>query len=278
MEIRIFDDPLNPYGWGNEPAVRVLRSAAPDATWEFQPTVLVDDWERYDGPEFPNGRSSVAAVCSRISERSGMPIDEYLWFSEPPSTSRFACRGVAAALERGPEAGWQFLRAAREATFLRQTNLDTPEAVRELADSVPALDADEFGSTLSDSGDGLDAAPYEGDAADLGRDDRPELPTLVVEGPDGKRKLAGTVDRAELSHAVERATGSALDAPDLSVSEVLDRFSAEGWLATTELSVLADRSRREAVEEARDADGVAEAEFASESFFRRDEFANAPSR
>ena len=81
VEIELFDDPLSPRGWGAQPALRALRVAldpdgagggdasvggeavpggrddasgeaeGPAPTWRLRPTVLVRDWDRYDGPE-----------------------------------------------------------------------------------------------------------------------------------------------------------------------------------------------------------------------------------
>lgn len=199
-----------------------------------------------------------------------MPIDEYLWFDDPPSTTRVACRGVAAARLQEAELGWRFLRAAREATFLRQTNLDDPAAVRDLAESVPGLDAGAFARTFD--GEAADALA---DPVQLGEGpDRSELPVVTVAGPAGERTLTGRVDDRQLAHAVEQATGESFDPPDLSVREALERYSPAGWLAPAELAALSGRGREAVVEEARETEGVAEAEFASEPFFRETEFAD----
>ncbi len=269
--IHVYADPLDPRGWGSEPAIRRLRLALPDADWELRPVVMVSDWETYAGPEF-RSRGSAPAACSRVSEESGMPIDEFLWFEDPPERSTPAVEGVAAALEQGVDAGWRFLRAAREATYLRRTNLDSESAVRELASTVPDLDTEAFEAAL-DAGPEL---PDASDATDVhGVEDaggRPALPAVVVRGDDGERGHSGFADAASLDHVVEAATGSTPELPGMGVAAAVERFSAEGWLAPIELSALAGVGYDEAVDAAREAEGIEEETFASEPFFRTAEY------
>ncbi len=269
--IDVYADPLDPRGWGSEPAVRRLRLALPEADWRLRPVVMVPDWERYTGPEF-RSRGAAPAACSRVSEESGMPIDEYLWFDDPPESSAPASRGVAAALEQGTEAGWRFLRASREATYLRRTNLDSEAAVLDLASSVPDLDAEAFEGAL-------DAGPELPDVSDAtsvsGVEDaggRPSLPTVVVRGDAGERGHSGFADAATLEHIVQAATGAAPDRPSLSVAEAVERFSPEGWLAPIELSALSGLGYDDAVGAAREVGTAVERSFASEPFFRSEAY------
>lgn len=269
--IQVYADPLDPRGWGSEPALRRLRLTLPDADWQLRPVAMVPGWERYDGPELP-GREAAPATCSRVSEESGMPIDEFLWFEDPPERSGPAVRGVAAALEQGTEAGWRFLRACREAMYVRRTNLDTESAVIELAASVPGVDGDALEAALT-AGPEL---PDVSDATDVhgveAAGDRPALPTIVVRGDAGERGISGFADAASLDHVVEAATGATPEPPTVSVPEAVERFSAEGWVAPIELSALAGLGYDDAVDAAEAADGIAERTFASEPFFRAAEY------
>lgn len=268
--IHVYGDPLDPRGWGSEPAVRRLRTALPDADWLFHPVVLVADWETYDGPEF-RSQGAVPAACSRVSERSEMPIDEFLWFDDAPVQSEPATHGVAAAFEQGETAGWRFLRAGREATFIRRQNLDSTAAVVNLAGETDGVDADSLAQRL-DQGVSLSTPdPTDVPGVEMAGD-RPSLPTVVVRGEAGKRGHSGLVDFAQLTRLVTGATGSSPDPPTLSIEEVLERFSPEGWLAVTELSVLAQTGYETVVDAAREASGVTERSFASEPFFRATEF------
>ena len=265
--IHVYADPLDPRGWGSEPALRRLRLALPEADWRLEPVVMVTDWDSYAGPEFQS-RESAAAACSRVSEESGMPIDEFLWFEDAPAGSAPATHGVAAALEQGEAAGWRFLRATREATYIGRTNLDTESAVVDLASSVPDLDTEAFEDALA-AGPEL---PDPSDATDVhGVEDaggRPALPAIVVDGSVETRGHSGFADAASLNHVVQAATGAVPEPPAIGVAEAVAEFSPEGWLAPIELSALAGVGYDEAVDAARESEGVRERVFASEPFFR----------
>jgi 2-hydroxychromene-2-carboxylate isomerase len=273
LDVHCFFDPLDPRGWGSEPAVRWLRAAHPDATWQYHAVPLLDSWDRYDGPEFPAGRESAAAVCARVSEDSGMPIDEFLWFEDAPSTSHPACRAVAAAFGTGTDAGRRLLRAARESTFIRRTNLDSPEAVRTLADAVDGVDSDAVATAVSASTATIEDPPFEPTAVAgvEAAGDRPKLPALVLDGPDGRRGFSGLLDVAQLRHVLQ-TVGVPANTPEWTVDDAITTFSAEGWIALAELTALAGCSDDDAAVAARDSADVVEREFAAEPFFRADEF------
>lgn len=268
--IHVYGDPLDPRGWGSEPAVRRLRTALPDADWQFHPVVLVSDWETYDGPEF-RSQGAVPAACSRVSERSEMPIDEFLWFDDAPERSEPATHGVAAAFEQSETAGWRFLRAGREGTCIRRRNLDSTAAVVDLAAETDGVDADALAQRLEERVSLSAPDPADVSGVEMAGD-RPSLPTVFVRGEEGERGHSGLVDFAQLTRLVKGATGSSPDPPTLSIEEVLEQFSPEGWLAVTEISVLAQTGYETVVDTAREAPGVTEQSFASEPFFRETEF------
>jgi len=271
VAIEIYDDPVNPHGWGVEPMVRRLRVECPDADWRVHPTTLVETWERYDGPEFPRGRQRVPATCSRVSEETGMPIDEYLWFDDPPSTSRPACAGIAAVTDPGSPARTRLVRAAREATMLHQTNLDSMAAVRELvattlgpdraaavpatADAGPVPDGDELGD--------VPGVEWVGD--------RPRLPTVVATAGADRRGVSGAVDVGALRELVAAVTGETPTPRTDTVAAAIDRFSPAGWLCGAELVAVTGRPYQETLETATALADVTTREFAAEPFVRATE-------
>lgn len=280
VEIVVYDDPLNPHGWGFEPVLRRLRVECSSASWRWQPVVLVSDWASYDGPEFPRGRQMVPSTCSRVSEESGMPIDEYLWFEDPPSSSLPMCVGVVTATDAASDARPRLFRAAREATFLRQQNLDTMPAVRDLVASVLGSDAvnatpetlegtawgEEY-AVLANGGPGI--SDVEGIDIVGGR---PELPSVVVRDGDTEFGLSGRVDIASLRELVATVTGQRPSPTTLGLREVIDRFSSEGWLSRTELVALTDYQYRAVMDAVDDLTDVETAEFAAETFVRATEY------
>lgn len=276
--IEHYDDPLNPHGWGLEPAIRRLRMAFPDLSWTFNPTVLVGSWEEFEGPEFENGRQGAAATCAQVSERSNMPIDEYLWFEDPPSSSTVACQAIATAADQGHTVVQRVLRALREATFIGRTNVSEPEALDRVLSSVPEVDTQAILAALEDGTAEAALSSHRRSARELDVDgvqqvgDRPRLPTVVVRGEDEAKGISGRRRYGSYRGIVRDVIGLEPEENRPSVEDVLDRFSREGWVSTTELSLLVgepyDAVRTRAEELAATNEAI-ERSFASESFWRR---------
>lgn len=275
-----FDDPIDPHGWALEPTVRRLKLAFPDLEWTLHPTVLVSSWDEYRGPELENGRRGMPATCARLSERSGMPIDEFLWFDDPPTSSTDACRTLAAAESQGPTAGERLLRALREATFVRRTNVSDPEALRSIVAAVPDLDAEAVWAAVDDGTADETLEGHRGAAA-LDADgvrmagDRPELPTLVVSDGTTARGISGRRPFGAYRDLVAEVTGLEAREEAPTVEAVAERFSAAGWISTTELAELTGQPYDEARTNAEalcDDGELVERSFASEPFWRRPEY------
>lgn len=279
--ITVFDDPLDPYGWALQPAVRRLAVAFPDVERRIRAVPLADSWDDYGGPEIRGGKAGMAATCAQVSEESGMPIDEYLWFDDAPGSPLPGCRAVAGAAVAGPEEtdpAARAMRALREATFIRRVNVATDEGLRATLSAVPGVDAEAVTDAMADGrADGeLDAHRGEArslDAAGIRRaGDRPVLPTVVVADGEDARAVSGQANYARYREAVEAVTGTSPVDERPSVGAALERFSPEGWVAARELSELADRPYDDAVAAAREVEGIVERSFASEPFFRTAEY------
>lgn len=277
VQIAQFDDPINPQGWAQEPLFRRLRCEFPKIEWSYHPTVLVRSWEEYDGPEIENGRQGMPATCATVSEQSGMPIDEYLWFDDPPSSSTAACRAIAAVSEQEETAAVRLLRALREATFIRRTNVSDREQLESVIDAVPEFDSEAVTDALErEVEDRLTAHEKQASAVDAPgvirtNGSRLTLPTLVVsdEKGDEERGLSGRHEFERYLELVREVSGQEPQRNTLSVREVIERFSSAGWISTTELAELADLPYQDAREIATEAsDDAVERTFASESFFR----------
>ncbi|HKJ60211.1 MAG TPA: DsbA family protein [Halobacteriales archaeon] len=285
-EIVQFADPLNPLGWVAEPTRRRVALAYPDAAWTVRPVGMVESWDAYDGPEVQGGRAGVAATCARLAEQYGMPIDEYLWFDDPPESSWPACRAIAAAGlqdegdaedRTGPGLATRLLRACREATFARRRSISDDAALRAVIESVPDLDADALATALDDgrADDAFRAAreaARELDAPGVERaGDRPVLPTLVVRADGDARAVSGVTDVAAVREAFEAVAGIEPADETAGVGQLIERFSAEGWVSRAELEHLTGRSPDEVeatVAELVDSGEVVGETYAAEPFWR----------
>jgi len=287
VAITLYDDPLNPLGWGAQPTLRRLQVECAEAEWRHVPVALVDTWDQYSGPEFPGGQRTAAATCLQIAEESGMPIDEYLWFADPPSTSIPACAGIESTTDPGTSARARLFRAAREAIYLRQTNLDNESAVADLIETVfegnevdtDGGDTDGVGVTERDTNVGDVPTDFTIDAEHSPPDlsavdgvetvgDRPALPAVVVRGDGRPRGRSGRVDLDSLRTLLEEAGGSPDPERAVSVEEAVERFSPAGWLSGAELAAVTGQGYDEALDAARSGPETATEEFAAETFVR----------
>lgn len=271
--IDLFDDPINPHGWTLEPTVRRLRAEFPDAEWRVRPVVLVPSWETFEGPEIDGGRGGMAAACAQLSERSGMPIDEFVWFQNPPTSSTDACRAVAAAMSQGT--AMAALRALREATFLRQIDVSDRDELHRVLSSVAGLDAEAALTAVEDGSadEALDRHRRAAvEAADARRvDDRCELPTVVVTGANDETGFSGRQSYETYRDAIVDATGLAPTDDHRDLRTAVERFSPEGWVSAAELAALLGDSASDIRERARKlvAEGALdEREFAAEPLWR----------
>ncbi|MFB6131156.1 MAG: DsbA family protein [Salinigranum sp.] len=284
LTIEQFDDPLNPRGWAVEPVRRRIELQYPDADWRLRPVGMVESWDAYDGAEVPGGRSGMAAVCARLGETHPMPIDEYLWFDDPPTSSWPACRAVAAAAIQGAAPGRRLLRSLREATFLRRLSVDDDDVRASLIEAVPGLDAQRVAEALAngEADERFEAARSA--AADLDvpgaarTAGRCELPAFVVRAAGEARAVSGLVDVEEFRATIDAVADVEPAAVTLDVEAALERYSPEGWIARAELSRLTGVEGAAAADEARrlvEGGDVVETAFAAEAFWRTAEYAPA---
>jgi len=284
-EIVLFDDPLDPRGWVLEPVRRRVAFAFPDVEWTVRAVGMVESWDAYDGAEVEGGRAGMAAACARLAEQYGMPIDEFLWFDDPPTSSWPACRAIAAAglqdetadAVDGPVAARRLLRATREATFARRRSMSDERALETLVAGVPGLDGDAVAAALADGrADAAFEAAREAaaalDAPGVTRSGgRCELPAVLVRADGEARVVSGIADFAAYRETMAAVAG--LDpvegTPD--VAAVLARFSPEGWVARAELEHLTGLGVAEVEAAAGDlveSGELLEERFAAEPFWR----------
>lgn len=274
--IDYYCDPLNPWGWVLEPDRRRLAVAFPDVEWRTRPAGMVESWEAYEGPEIEGGRQGMPATCARLSERYGMPIDEFLWFDDPPSSSWPACRAISAAGLQGDALGLGAMRACREATFARRRSISDRDQLEGALADVTGLDLEALTAAIDDGRADDAFADHRSTAASVDApgvrrvDGRVELPTLVVRDGESSRGVSGRSGYNAYRAAVTAVTGLEPEAPP-GVAALLERFSPCGWVSAVELAVVTGDDEPAVVEAARElveAGDAVEESFGAGPFFR----------
>jgi predicted DsbA family dithiol-disulfide isomerase len=234
-----YTDPMCPWSWALEPAVRKLAVEFADGL-DLRFVMCGMAREVGDPPH-------VVSEMLEAADQSGMPVDARLWLAGAPRSSHPACLAVKAAAEQGdPGRVGSYLRRLREGFLCRRRKLDTADALIEEARAVPGLDVDRLRVDLNSN------AILEAFGADLDRcgavapehfsagSDRVKLPSLEFVGADGVRHgVYGPSDYGTLRAAAVAAGAVAAGGAGgpLSVEGALRRF---GTMATAEVASVCD--------------------------------------
>src|SRR5512143_835188 len=120
-----YTDPLCSWSWAFEPQWRRLRFEGGDRlAWRYRMGGMIPDWSRYSDPVNAVSRPlQMAPQWFEVRHVTGMPIDERIWFEDPPASSHPACIAVKAAELQSSEAAELYLRRLREAVMLDRRNI-----------------------------------------------------------------------------------------------------------------------------------------------------------
>ncbi len=140
VEVTYYTDPLCSWSWAFEPQWRRLR-------YEFGERLachavmggLLASWDAYDDPINMVSRPvQMGPLWFQVRHVAGMPLDERIWYDDPPATSYPSCVAYYAAAAQGAAAGERYLRRMREAVMLERRNIARREVLVALAHEVAA--------------------------------------------------------------------------------------------------------------------------------------------
>jgi len=189
LQIVYYTDPLCSWSWAFEPQWRRLRYALGNqVTWTYQMGGMIDDWQHYNDPLNDIHRPvQMGPQWFQVRALSGMPLNERIWYEDPPTSSYPACLGVKAAQRQGAVQGESYLRRLREAVMLERRNIARREVLLSLAEALaveqPAFDARLFAQDLDNPAvlDDLRSDLKDARYRNIGR-----FPTLILRHPTGQ--------------------------------------------------------------------------------------------
>jgi 2-hydroxychromene-2-carboxylate isomerase len=201
IRVTHFTDPGCPWAYSAMPAHTTLRwRYGGQLDWTLVMIGLTEDAGQYAARGYTPTRS---AIGFRRFRRFGMP------FQTTPkarlSATSPACRAVVATRLASPQLEEAALRALQLAQFTTTGTLDDPDTLRSALASVEGLDADAVVGSIDDPEvvDAYEAdrararaaagspTEFQGKAANTDGAVRYTAPSLVFEGPDGRRLEAG---------------------------------------------------------------------------------------
>lgn len=189
VAITYYTDPLCSWSWAFEPQWRRLRYEYGDQLhWTYRMGGLIADWSTYSDPINDVSRPvQMGPQWYQARTLSGMPLNERIWFEDPPASSYPACIAVKAAERQGPDAVEQYLRRLREAVMVEGRNIARLEVLLDMADELAqaqaSFDSEQFRQDLESQAvlDAFRADLKEARWREIGR-----FPTLILRNPDGK--------------------------------------------------------------------------------------------
>jgi predicted DsbA family dithiol-disulfide isomerase len=189
LEITYYTDPLCCWSWAFEPQWRRLRyEFSGRIKWRYRMGGMLPDWNSFTDPLNSVQRPvQMGPVWMEARHTSGMPMEDKVWFLDPPASSYQACIAVKCAGLQSAEAAEWYLRKVREAVMLHAKNISRREVLLEVAstlqlDKPHLFDEKRFREDLeNDSGhdpfrEDLEQARYHR----IGR-----FPTLTIVKPGG---------------------------------------------------------------------------------------------
>jgi predicted DsbA family dithiol-disulfide isomerase len=206
IDVVYFTDPVCPWSWAAEPALRRVEA-------EFGDQVRIR-YVMVGMAREVDAEHELRELLEAVGQ-SGMPADPRVWIDGPPRSSHPACLAVKAAAEQrldGP-----YLRRLRLGLMTRRERLDNPEALLAAARDVAGLDVARFDIDMRSNAI-VEAFGADRDLA--GR--RPGIPAFAI---DGGPPLEGP-DVEGLRAAVLAAGGDPQHLPD--VETALRRLGEAG--------------------------------------------------
>lgn len=145
IEIVYFTDPWCTWCWGSEPILRRIKEEYGDQVKiTYVMGGLVENIDNfYDPVNRISSAEQVAPHWLDASRRHGMPVDEKIFYEDPPSSTYPANIAYHAAKLQSRELAELFLRRMREAAASERKNLERKEILVKLAEEV-GLDGERF--------------------------------------------------------------------------------------------------------------------------------------
>ncbi|GAB3833366.1 DsbA family protein [Pontibacter rugosus] len=155
VEIQVYTDPLCCWSWAFEPQWRWLRfEYSGKIKWRYRMAGMVPNWNSFSDPvNHVTKPLQMGPVWLEAKHLSGQPIEDKVWYNNPPSSSYPACIAVKSAGLQSSEAAEMYLRRVREAIMLHGKDISSTAVLLEVAkglsqESAGVLDFDVFEQAL----------------------------------------------------------------------------------------------------------------------------------
>ncbi len=138
LDVLYFTDPDCSWCWATEPVVKKMLEEYPgQVRVVYKMGGLLESWDTFFDARNQIGRpEQVAPHWVEVAQRSGMPIDERIWYEDPPGSTYPGCIAFKAALLQDERLAEAFLRRLREAVMTERRNISKESVLFELAEPL----------------------------------------------------------------------------------------------------------------------------------------------
>ena len=210
----LFIDPVCPWGYSANPALRVLE-------WRYRDQI---EWEMVliglsspDGPPVKFTPTQLAALQVPMRDRFGMPFA--LEPKSRPFTSSRACEALVAVRTVSPGTQWRALRALQLLFFNTPLLPDDDAQLAEALETVPGLDTAEVMKAI-DTKAVRKAYKADRKKARSAAGSPSELQGKTADSPDGVRYTAPSVVFTKGSRALEAGGFQPIEAYDVLIANL----------------------------------------------------------
>jgi putative protein-disulfide isomerase len=240
LHIFYYTDPDCSWCWAAEPKIKKIKEEyGGQVHITYRMGGLLEKWDGFYDPlnqiSYPE---QVAPHWVEVSQRSGMPIDEKIWFQDPPTSTYPSCIAYKAALLQDERLAELYLRRLREAVMTQRRNIARENVLFALAEEI-GFDMDRFREAYLTGP--AQAAFYEDLQETRGRGIT-GFPTLVMRNSIGREiTLTGFRPYADYENAMKRlATATLHKMPLLPIIDFIRKYE---HVATVEVAQVYEMDR-----------------------------------
>jgi putative protein-disulfide isomerase len=139
IEITFYTDPICCWSWALEKSLSRLREEYDGVKVRYVLYAMITDWDNFHDPvNSVSTPAQMGPVWMHASAISGVPMNDKIWYLDPPTSSVPAALAVKCAGLQSKEAGDLYFKGVREALMVGGKNISKTNVLYDIADTIEA--------------------------------------------------------------------------------------------------------------------------------------------
>lgn len=149
IDITFYTDPICCWSWALEKPLNKLREEYTGIVQvRYVINAMITDWDHYHDPlNSVSTPAQMGPVWMHASAISGVPMNDKIWYLDPPTSSVPAALAIKCACLQSREAGDLYLNAIREAMMIDGRNVSKVDILKDIADKLEASHPETFSAS-----------------------------------------------------------------------------------------------------------------------------------